>query len=41
MGNTNQLKQRGIYNKVLPKTKAKSPGHININRGYRKYKNSY
>ena len=41
MGNTNQLKQKSTYSKVPPKTKAKSPGYINIDREYGRYKDSY
>ena len=41
MGNTNQLKYKGTYSKILPKTKAKSLGYININGKYKRYKNSY
>ena len=41
MGNINQLEQKNTYNKILLKIKAKSPGRININKGYKKYKNSY
>ena len=33
MGNAHQLKQKGIYSKVLLKTKVKSLGHINTYKG--------
>ena len=41
MGDTNQLKQRGTYNKVLLKTKAKSLRRVNINKRYKRYKDFY
>ena len=41
MGNINQLKYKSIYGKILPKTKVKSLKYININRQYKRYKDSY
>ena len=41
MGNAHQLKQRGTYSKVLPKTKVKSLRYINIYRRRRQYNGPY
>ena len=41
MGNINQLEQRGIYSKVLLKTKAKSLGCVNIDGECGRYKDFY
>ena len=41
MGNINQLEQRGTYSKVPPRTKAKSLGCVNIDKGYKRYKDFY
>ena len=36
-----QLEYKGIYNKVLLKTKVKSLKYIDINRKYKRYKDFY
>ena len=41
IGDTNIIKYRSVYSKILLKTKVKGLGHININKKYRKYKDFY
>ena len=41
MGNTDQLKYKSTYSKVLPRTEVKSLKYINTYRRYKRYKDSY
>ena len=41
MGNTNQLKYKSTYSKILLRTEVKSLGYINTYKRYRRYKDFY
>ena len=41
VGDTNQLKSKSIYSKILLRTEVKSPECINTYRRYKRYKKSY